>query len=69
MDHYRYISDLSLQDPFVLASLGQVHYRSGNLPVAVDYLQKAFGMSREPEIIKHLLEVLTTKRQIERAKK
>ena len=69
MDHSQYIGDLSLQDPFVLASLGQVHYFSGNLPVAVDYLLKAFGISREPEITKHLLKVLITRGQIERAEK
>ena len=67
MDHVQHIGDLSLKDPFVLASLGRFHYCSGNLPVAVDYLKKAFGISREPEITKHLLKVLITQGQIERA--
>ncbi len=69
MDRVHHISDLSLKDPFVLASLGQVHYRSGNLPVAVDYLKKAFGISSEPEITRHLLKVLITQGQIESADK
>ena len=67
MDHIQHIGGLSLSDPFVLASLGQVHYCSGNLPVAVDYLKKALGISREPEIKKRLLKVLITQGQIERA--
>ena len=67
MDHAQHIGGLSLSDPFVLASLGQVHYSSGNLPVAVGYLKKAVGISREPEIKKHFLKVLITQGQIERA--
>ena len=69
MDRVHHISDLSLEDPFVLASLGQVHYCAGNLPVAVDYLKKAFGISSEPEITRHLLKVLITQGQIESAGK
>ena len=55
MDHVQHIGGLSLSDPFVLANLGQVHYCSGNLPVAGRYLKKAVGISREPEIKKHFL--------------
>ncbi len=67
MDHVQYIGGPSLSDPFVLASLGQVHYCSGNLQVALDYLKKAAEISRELEIKRHFLKVLITQGQIGRA--
>lgn len=49
---------LSPNDPFILDSMGWLQYRLGKLPVAEDYLQKAFGARPDPEIAAHLGEVL-----------
>lgn len=49
---------LSPNDPFILDSMGWLQYRLGKLPVAVEYLQRAFGARPDPEIAAHLGEVL-----------
>jgi tetratricopeptide (TPR) repeat protein len=49
---------LSPEDPFILDSLGWVHYRLGRLPEALKYLQQAYSSRADPEIAAHLGEVL-----------
>ncbi len=49
---------LSPNDPFVLDSMGWLQYRLGHLNDAVDYLQRAYGQRRDPEIAAHLGEVM-----------
>lgn len=49
---------LSPNDPYILDSLGWVHYRMGNLNQGLSYLRQAFGMNPDPEIAAHLGEVL-----------
>lgn len=48
-------------DHYMLDSLGWVHYRKGNLDLAIEYLQKAYDMNPDPEIAAHLGEVLWQK--------
>lgn len=50
--------ELAPNDPFILDSLGWVHYRLGKLDSAEATLQKAFGLRQDEEIGLHLLEVL-----------
>ncbi len=45
-------------DPFILDSLGWVHYRRGNLDLALEYLQLAMDQRPDAEIAAHLGEVL-----------
>lgn len=45
-------------DPFILDSLGWVHYRLGNHAEAVRHLRSALGMRADAEIAAHLGEVL-----------
>jgi tetratricopeptide (TPR) repeat protein len=52
---------LSPDDPFILDSLGWVHYRMGNLVEALRLLEKAYQSRRDPEIAAHLSEVLWAK--------
>jgi tetratricopeptide (TPR) repeat protein len=49
---------LSPDDPFVMDSLGWVHYRLGQYAKAVEYLRRALGLRSDPEIAAHLGEVL-----------
>jgi tetratricopeptide (TPR) repeat protein len=49
---------LAPNDPYIMDSLGWVHYRLGNLNQGLSYLRQAFGMNPDPEIAAHLGEVL-----------
>ncbi|NTV10522.1 MAG: tetratricopeptide repeat protein [Zoogloea sp.] len=49
---------LAPDDPFIMDSMGWVRYRRGDLPGALEYLQKAYGLRADPEIAAHLGEVL-----------
>jgi tetratricopeptide (TPR) repeat protein len=59
---------LSPHDPYILDSLGWVHYRMGNLNQGLSYLRQAFGMNPDPEIAAHLGEVLWMQGTTEDAK-
>ena len=48
-------------DPFIMDSMGWVHYRLGNLAEAEKHLRQAYGLRRDPEIAVHLGEVLWQK--------
>jgi tetratricopeptide (TPR) repeat protein len=54
-------------DPFILDSLGWVHYRRGELEVALEYLQMAMEQQPDAEIAAHLGEVLWTLGQKDQA--
>jgi tetratricopeptide (TPR) repeat protein len=49
---------LKTDDPFILDSMGWVHYRLGNHAEAVKYLRSALGKRADAEIAAHLGEVL-----------
>jgi tetratricopeptide (TPR) repeat protein len=49
---------LAPDDPFILDSVGWAQYRSGNLPRAKEYLERAYKVRPDPEIAAHLGEVL-----------
>lgn len=55
-------------DHYMLDSLGWVHYRKGNLDLALEHLQKAYAMNPDAEIAAHLGEVLWQKGQQDEAK-
>lgn len=48
-------------DPFIMDSMGWVHYRLGNLDEAEKFLRRAYAQRRDPEIAVHLGEVLFQK--------
>lgn len=50
--------ELAPNDPFILDSLGWVHYRLGEIDNAETALKKAYGLRQDEEIGLHLLEVL-----------
>jgi len=52
---------LSPDDPFILDSMGWVHYRMGNSAEGLGYLERAYSTRPDPEIAAHLGEVLWTK--------
>ena len=60
---------LSPEDPFILDSLGWVHYRLGNTEEALRHLQQAFSARPDPEIAAHLGEVLWKSGQRDEAQK
>ena len=60
---------LSPGDHFMLDSLGWVHYRLGNLALAVETLRQAYDIQADPEIAAHLGEVLWKQGLLEEAKK
>jgi tetratricopeptide (TPR) repeat protein len=53
--------EMAPDDPFIMDSMGWVHYRMGNLSEAEKFLRRAYGLRRDPEIAVHLGEVLWQK--------
>lgn len=51
-------NELAPGNPFILDSLGWIHYRLGNLEQALDYLEQALELMPDPEVYAHLGEVL-----------
>lgn len=49
---------LEPDDPAIIDSYGWVQYKLGNLPVALEYLQRAYAEFRDHEVASHLGEVL-----------
>jgi len=49
---------LAPDDPFILDSLGWVHYRQGNMAEALKVLHQAYEARPDPEIAAHLGEAL-----------
>ena len=45
-------------EPAVIDSMGWIHYRLGNLPLAEQYLRRAYALNKDGEIASHLAEVL-----------
>jgi tetratricopeptide (TPR) repeat protein len=60
---------LSPDDPFILDSLGWVHYRLGEVQEALKHLQNAYSARPDPEIAAHLGEVLWKSGQRDEAQK
>jgi len=60
---------LQPDDPFILDSLGWVHYRLGNVNEALKHLQAAYSARSDPEIAAHLGEVLWKVGQRDEAQK
>ncbi|WP_374517110.1 tetratricopeptide repeat protein [Undibacterium squillarum] len=54
-------NQLAPEDPYILDSLGWVHFRKGEHAKAEEILRKAFSMRTDPEIAAHLGEVLWIK--------
>ncbi len=50
--------ELRPNDPYILDSMGWVHYRLGNFDLALEFLQKAYRLRLDPVIAAHLGEVL-----------
>lgn len=50
-------------DPFIMDSMGWIHYRMGNLDEAEKFLRRAYDLRKDPEIAVHLGEVLWQKGQ------
>ncbi|WP_229459365.1 tetratricopeptide repeat protein [Massilia cavernae] len=57
------------EDPFIMDSLGWVHYRMGNLDAAELQLRKAYSLRNDADIAVHLGEVLWRKGQQAEARK
>jgi tetratricopeptide (TPR) repeat protein len=55
-------------DPFITDSLGWVEFRLGNLPSALNHLQKAYQDRADPEIAAHLGEVLWQLNRLDEAR-
>jgi tetratricopeptide (TPR) repeat protein len=60
---------LSPEDPFIMDSLGWVHYRMGEVQEALKILQSAYTSRPDPEIAAHLGEVLWKSGQHDEAQK
>lgn len=68
----RYIAralELKPGDPAILDSYGWVLYRLGDYPAALDYLRRAYGQIKDPEMGAHLGEVLWESGKRQDAKK
>lgn len=61
--------ELKPDDPAILDSYGWVLYRLGDYPGALEYLRRAYGLLKDPEMGAHLGEVLWESGQRQEAKK
>ncbi len=59
--------ELEPNSPEILDSMGWVNYRLGRLTLALEYLEKAYELSEDPEIREHLIQVLRVSGDHERA--
>lgn len=59
--------ELAPNDPYIIDSMAWVEYRSGNLPAAQSWLEKAYALRTDTEIAAHLGEVLWAQGLRERA--
>ncbi|MEW7849956.1 tetratricopeptide repeat protein [Massilia aurea] len=53
--------EMAPDDPFIMDSMGWIHYRMGNLNEAEKFLRRAYGVRKDAEIGVHLGEVLWQK--------
>jgi tetratricopeptide (TPR) repeat protein len=53
--------EMAPDDPFIMDSMGWIHYRMGNLNEAEKFLRRAYGVRKDAEIGIHLGEVLWQK--------
>lgn len=53
--------EMAPDDPFIMDSMGWIHYRMGNLTEAEKFLRRAYGVRKDAEIGIHLGEVLWQK--------
>ena len=60
---------LAPDDPFIMDSIGWVHYRLGDVAEALKHLQQAYHSRPDPEIAAHLGEVLWKSGQRDEAQK
>jgi tetratricopeptide (TPR) repeat protein len=60
---------LAPEDPFIMDSMGWVHFRLGHLQQAEDFLRRAYAIRPDIEIAAHLGEVLWAKGQKDEAQK
>lgn len=60
--------ELAPNDPFILDSLGWVHYRLGDMENAETTLRKAYALRQDEEIGLHLMEVLIKSGKTEEAR-
>lgn len=59
--------ELAPDSPAILDSLGWVNFQLGRVDVAHGFLDKAYAMQPDPEILGHLVEVLNAQGQSEKA--
>jgi len=50
-------------------SMGWLHYRLGNLDIALKFTQKAYAIQKDPEIAAHLGEIYWKKGKVDEAKR
>tara|TARA_B110000208_G_C11797710_1_gene440400 strand:+ start:4412 stop:6091 length:1680 start_codon:yes stop_codon:yes gene_type:complete len=62
---------LSIQpkNHYIMDSMGWLHYRLGNLDIALKFTQKAYAIQKDPEIAAHLGEIYWKKGKVDEAKR
>lgn len=57
------------QSHYIMDSMGWLHYRLGNLDIALKFTQKAYAIQKDPEIAAHLGEIYWKKGKVDEAKR
>ena len=52
---------------YILDSMGWIHFKLGNLDIALEFIKKAYAINEDPEIAAHLGEILWLKGEKEKA--
>ena len=54
---------------YIIDSMGWLHYRLGNIDIALEFTQKAYAIQKDPEIAAHLGEIYWKKGEKDEAKR
>lgn len=60
---------ISPNNHYILDSMGWLHYRLGNIEIALQFIEKAYKIQKDPEIAAHLGEILWKMGKLKQAEK
>jgi tetratricopeptide (TPR) repeat protein len=60
---------ISPNNHYIMDSMGWLHFRMGNIEIALQFIEKAYKIQKDPEIAAHLGEILWKMGKLKQAKK
>jgi tetratricopeptide (TPR) repeat protein len=72
VDAKKYIEialSISPNNHYIMDSMGWLHFRMGNIEIALQFIEKAYKIQKDPEIAAHLGEILWKMGKLKQAEK